>query len=80
VNNNKTKMEKKMLTKEHETKIKEALDILDKVRNDLKRLEKEKGLKAPRGNGVRFGIDSVFENETLGFIYKNDLFEEEETS
>jgi|TARA_R110000824_G_scaffold400391_1_gene607830 hypothetical protein len=69
-----------MLTKEHRNKIKEALDILDEVRLDLKKLEKEKGLKAPRGNGVRFSIDSVFEDERLGFIYKNDLFEEEETS
>ena len=67
-----------MITKEHETKIKNALEILDEVRNDLKRLEKEKGWKAPKGNAVRFSIDSVFEDENLGFIYKHGLFEEEE--
>ena len=69
-----------MITKEHETKIKEALDILDEVRNDLKELEKDKGLKAPKGNAVRFSIDSVFEDERLGFIYKHGLFEEEENA
>ena len=67
-----------MITKEHEAKINEALDILDEVRNDLKELEKEKGLKAPKGNTVRFSIDSVFEDKILGFIYKHGLFEEEE--
>ena len=67
-----------MITKEHETKIKNALEILDEVRKDIKKLEKEKGLKAPKGNSLRFSIDSVFEDQRLGFIYKYGLFEEEE--
>ena len=67
-----------MITKEHETKIKEALDILDAVREDIKKLEKEEGIKAPKGNTGRFSIDSVFEDKILGFIYKHGLFEEEE--
>ncbi len=67
-----------MITKEHKIKIKEALNILDEVRKDIKKLEKEKGLKAPKGNALRFSIDSVFEDERLGFIYKYGLFEEEE--
>ena len=67
-----------MITKEHETKIKEALDILDAVREDIKKLEKEEGIKAPKGNTVRFSIDSVFEDKNLGFIYKHGLFEKEE--
>ena len=65
-----------MITKEHEAKIKKALGILDEVRNDIKKLEKKKGLKAPKGNAVRFSIDSVFEDKRLGFIYKHGLFEE----
>jgi hypothetical protein len=35
-------------------------------------------LKAPKGNSLRFSIDSVFEDERLGYIYKYGLFEEEE--
>ena len=67
-----------MITKEHEEKIKKALGMLDEVREDIKKLEKEKGIKVPKGNGVRFSIDSVFEDKNLGFIYKHGLFEKEE--
>lgn len=61
---------RKGLQKKHETKIKKALDILDEVRKDLLKIEKENGLKAPKGYRIRFSIDSIFENEDLGFLYR----------
>ncbi len=57
----------------HEIKIKIALDMLNEVRNDLKKIEKENGFKTHRGYSIRFSIDSIFEDEVLGFIYKHGL-------
>ena len=47
--------------------------MLNEVRNDLKKIEKENGFKAHRGYSIRFSIDSIFEDEVLGFIYKHGL-------
>ena len=57
-----------MYTKQNK-KIIEAMELLNEVNNELKTIEKEKGIKSPYRLTMGHSIDSAFDS-VLGEIYK----------